>query len=97
MQIVRGVNAVVLRPPWTGSPSLGDLLPDEAHTLWSVTRRADEWLACLEIPWSTVGGKPRAFFGVHAQIPVPAHLEIRQSTASPGRPQESAQRRIPYE
>jgi alpha-glucosidase (family GH31 glycosyl hydrolase) len=29
----------------------------------SVTRRADEWLVLFQIPWPTLGGKPRSHFG----------------------------------
>lgn len=29
----------------------------------SVTRRADEWLVLFQIPWQTLGGKPKSHFG----------------------------------
>jgi alpha-glucosidase (family GH31 glycosyl hydrolase) len=32
-QLVWGVNAVVLKSPWSGSPSMDDLLADQEHTL----------------------------------------------------------------
>lgn len=30
----------------------------------SAIRRGDEWLAFFQIPWATLGGKPKAYFGV---------------------------------
>ena len=32
-QLTWGVNAVVLKPPWSGTPSLDDLLADQEHTV----------------------------------------------------------------
>ena len=29
----------------------------------SITAKADEWLACFQIPWQTLGGKPKSQFG----------------------------------
>lgn len=30
----------------------------------SVTRGTDEWLACFQVPWQTLGGKPKSHFGI---------------------------------
>ncbi len=30
----------------------------------SVTRRTNEWLVFFQIPWETLGGKPKSYFGL---------------------------------
>jgi alpha-glucosidase (family GH31 glycosyl hydrolase) len=44
-----------------GTPVLADKV--EAFEA-SVTRRANEWLVFFKIPWTTLGGKPKSYFGV---------------------------------
>lgn len=57
-----------LHPPAHGQSNDDDDLPERLSKVTafkaSVSRGSDEWTVVLRIPWRTIGGKPRDYFGL---------------------------------